>query len=134
MRQRFCRIDAPTRHIAGVAEGRMVLVIRRAGRTHLTYFHSRKMRHSKGEFKDWTIDQKKTFMANAAKVGLKHRELASLSYQPTAAPQAGRHQIGTPDGFGLEHVVSFRLECMVGLVGVRNNGEPIFIGETLEPF
>jgi hypothetical protein len=35
------------------------------------------------------------------------------------APQGGRHQIGTPAGFGSEQVAGFRLECMAGFVGIR---------------
>jgi hypothetical protein len=34
-------------------------------------------------------------------------------------PQGGRHQIGTPAGFGSEQVAGFRLECMAGFVGIR---------------
>jgi putative tryptophan/tyrosine transport system substrate-binding protein len=35
------------------------------------------------------------------------------------APQGGRHQIGTPAGFGSEQVAGFTLECMAGFVGIR---------------
>jgi hypothetical protein len=37
----------------------------------------------------------------------------------SGAPQGGRHQIGTPAGFGSEQVAGFRLECMAGFVGIR---------------
>jgi hypothetical protein len=37
------------------------------------------------------------------------------------APHGGRHQIGTPAGFGSEQVAGFTLECMAGFVG-RNLG------------
>jgi hypothetical protein len=36
------------------------------------------------------------------------------------APHGGRHQIGTPAGFGSEQVAGFTLECMAGFVGIRN--------------
>jgi hypothetical protein len=36
-----------------------------------------------------------------------------------AAPCGGRHQIGTPAGFGSEQVAGFILECMAGFVGIR---------------
>jgi hypothetical protein len=36
------------------------------------------------------------------------------------APQGGRHQIGTPAGFGSEKVAGFTLECMAGFVGIGN--------------
>jgi IstB-like ATP binding protein len=36
------------------------------------------------------------------------------------APQGGRHQIGSPAGFGSEKVAGFTLECMAGFVGIRN--------------
>jgi len=35
------------------------------------------------------------------------------------APHGGRHQIGTPAGFGSEQVAGFTLECMAGFVGIR---------------
>jgi hypothetical protein len=35
------------------------------------------------------------------------------------ARQGGRHQIGTPAGFGSEQVAGFTLECMAGFVGIR---------------
>jgi hypothetical protein len=38
----------------------------------------------------------------------------------SGAPQGGRHQIGTPAGFGSEQVAGFRLECMAGFVGIRS--------------
>jgi hypothetical protein len=37
----------------------------------------------------------------------------------SGAPQGGRHQIGTPAGFGSEQVAGFTLECMAGFVGTR---------------
>jgi hypothetical protein len=40
------------------------------------------------------------------------------------APQGGRHQIGTPAGFGSEQVAGFTLECMAGFVGIRFPVEP----------
>jgi hypothetical protein len=40
----------------------------------LTYFHSKKLRGTKGEFKDWKIMQKQAFMATAANIGLKNLE------------------------------------------------------------
>jgi len=40
----------------------------------------------------------------------------------SGAPQGGRHQIGTPAGFGSEQVAGFRLECMAGFVGIRKQG------------
>jgi hypothetical protein len=33
---------------------------------------------------------------------------------------AGRHQFGTPVGFGPEQVAGFILECMAGFVGIRS--------------
>lgn len=41
-------------------------------RGHLTYFHSKKLKHTQGEFKGWTVAQKKEFMAAAAKLGTKN--------------------------------------------------------------
>jgi hypothetical protein len=41
------------------------------------------------------------------------------------APQGGRHQIGTPAGFGSEQVAGFRLECMAGFVGIRNGSTQV---------
>lgn len=38
-------------------------------RNALSHFHSKKLRHSKGEFRDWTIAKKQEFMAKAAKLG-----------------------------------------------------------------
>jgi hypothetical protein len=38
---------------------------------------------------------------------------------PSYAPHGGRHQIGTPAGFGSEQVAGFTLECMAGFVGIR---------------
>jgi hypothetical protein len=43
------------------------------------------------------------------------------------APQGGRHQIGTPAGFGSEQVAGFRLECMAGFVGIRKRSHSIAI-------
>ena len=40
----------------------------------LTYFHSKKMRQSKGEFKGWKVEQKRAFMSMAANLALKHLE------------------------------------------------------------
>jgi hypothetical protein len=31
----------------------------------------------------------------------------------------GRHQIGTPAGFGSEQVAGFTLECMADFIGIR---------------
>jgi hypothetical protein len=46
------------------------------------------------------------------------------------APQGGRHQIGTPAGFGSEQVAGFRLECMAGFVGIRTLAwrQPVMLG------
>jgi ASC-1-like (ASCH) protein len=38
-------------------------------RSRPTYFHSKKLRHSKGKFKGWSITEKQAFMAKAAKFG-----------------------------------------------------------------
>lgn len=38
----------------------------------LTYFHSRKMRQTKGEFKDWKREKKFVFTQHAASLALKH--------------------------------------------------------------
>jgi hypothetical protein len=57
-----------------------------------------------------------------------HARTIRLTQQPkeniipstrSGAPQGGRHQIGTPAGFGSEQVAGFRLECMAGFVGIR---------------
>jgi hypothetical protein len=42
----------------------------------------------------------------------------------SSAPQGGRHQIGTPAGFGSEQVAGFTLECMAGFVGIRISAPP----------
>jgi hypothetical protein len=41
-------------------------------RNQLSYYHSRKLKHSKGEFKDWSIIRKNAFMKDAAEIGLKN--------------------------------------------------------------
>jgi hypothetical protein len=43
-------------------------------RSGVTYFHSKKLMHSQGEFKGWKIKEKQDFMAAAAKAGKKHLE------------------------------------------------------------
>jgi hypothetical protein len=48
------------------------------------------------------------------------RPLPDARRDVPGAPQGGRHQIGTPAGFGSEQVAGFRLECMAGFVGIRN--------------
>jgi hypothetical protein len=40
----------------------------------LTYFHSKKLVSTKGEFKGWKVSEKQAFMAAAAKAGEKHLE------------------------------------------------------------
>ena len=37
----------------------------------LTYFHSRKFRHTKGEFKDWNAERKNAFLDKAQRVSLR---------------------------------------------------------------
>jgi hypothetical protein len=40
----------------------------------LTYFHSKEVRHTQGEFKGWSVAQKQAFMGTAAKLGMKTLE------------------------------------------------------------
>jgi hypothetical protein len=53
----------------------------------------------------------------AAKPANKAERSAAELVEPRAD---GRHQIGTPAGFGSEQVAGFRLECMAGFVGIRS--------------
>jgi hypothetical protein len=40
----------------------------------LTYFHSKKMRHSQGEFKGWSLPRRRAFMGDASKIALRNLE------------------------------------------------------------
>ncbi len=40
----------------------------------LTYFHSKEMRHTQGEFNGWRITQKHDFMGAASKISMKYLE------------------------------------------------------------
>jgi Protein of unknown function (DUF3800) len=54
-------------------------------RNGLTYFHSRKMRQSKGEFKGWKREKKFAFTQDAADLALKHLEFGFTIALPDAA-------------------------------------------------
>lgn len=56
-------------------------------RSSLTYFHSKKMRHSKGEFKGWGLDDKERFMTEASKIGRKNLEFGFTIILPEDAYQ-----------------------------------------------
>jgi Protein of unknown function (DUF3800) len=57
-------------------------LLRRSG---LTYFHSRKMRQTKGEFKGWRREQKYAFTQAAADIALKHLKFGFTIALPDAA-------------------------------------------------
>ena len=83
-------------------------------RNGLTHFHSKKMRQSKGEFKGWRIDQKRTFMAEAATLALKNLEfgftvvlkdeLYRRLYQVEGSHTGGR--LDSPYGLCFRHCLS----------------------------
>lgn len=54
-------------------------------RNGLTYFHSRKMRQTKGQFKGWTRQRKHDFTQAAADLGLKNLEFGFTIALPDAA-------------------------------------------------
>jgi Protein of unknown function (DUF3800) len=54
-------------------------------RNNLSYFHSRKMRQSKGEFKGWSRKKKRLFTQAAAKLALKDLEFGFTIALPDAA-------------------------------------------------
>lgn len=54
-------------------------------RNNLSYFHSRKMRRSKGEFKGWSRKKKRLFTQAAAKLALKDLEFGFTIALPDAA-------------------------------------------------
>jgi Protein of unknown function (DUF3800) len=54
-------------------------------RNGLTYFHSRKLRQTKGEFKGWSREKKWNFTQDAAKLGLKNLEFGFTIALPDAA-------------------------------------------------
>jgi hypothetical protein len=54
-------------------------------RNKLTYFHSRKMRQTKGEFKDWKREKKFAFTQSAADIALKTLEFGFTIALPDAA-------------------------------------------------
>jgi hypothetical protein len=59
-----------------------VKLLRRSG---LTYFHSRKMRQTKGEFKGWRREQKYAFTQAAADIALKRLKFGFTIALPDAA-------------------------------------------------
>lgn len=61
---------------------RWVKHLRRNG---LTYFHSRKMRQTKGQFEGWSRAKKSAFMQTAADLGLKNLEFGFTIALPDAA-------------------------------------------------
>jgi hypothetical protein len=61
-------------------------------RNGLTYFHSRKMRHTKGQFRGWTREKKHAFIQAAAELGLKSLEFGFTIALPDAAYE--QHYVG----------------------------------------
>jgi hypothetical protein len=84
-------------------------------RNELTYFHSRKLRHSKGEFSGWSVSKKQNFLSLAAKTGLRHLEFGFAvllgeddyqehyiaGYRPKEIPLDSRY------GLCFRHLLSF---------------------------
>jgi hypothetical protein len=80
----------------------------------LTYFHSRKFRHTKGEFKDWNAERKNAFLDKAQRVSLKNLEFGFVIALPDTAYEqhyvAGSRprevQLDSPYGLCFRYLIS----------------------------